>query len=284
LLALVLALVVHQASAPAPWVVLTRRQGVAQPSAAAQLAAVRGVLVEGGVATPPVGDLTKCQRKLPCLISEAKAKGASVLIAVESARVVDEAVVKVDLLSIDEDGRKVESVVAQGPNATILDVLSTQTRTVMLPAVKRALGLTEVPPVVVAPPPAPLPIVVTTPPPPPPPVSVVEPAPTPATSSTFVRWVPGLVGVAAAGAGVGVFLSAATERERLTAGGLEMNEVRPLVESGKTKEGVGVGLMVGGGAAVLASVIWALAAPKAPATASLVPHATGAALVVGGSF
>ncbi len=275
-------LVVHQA-APAPWVVLSRRQGVAQPAAAAQLATVRDALVVGpDIASQAVGDLSKCQRKLPCLVKEARARGATLLVTVESARVVDEAVVKVDLLLVEEDGRKVESFVAEGPSATILEVLGEKTRAVMAPAVRRAAGI---PDPVVAPVPAPPPVT------PPAPVAsaapplVIAPAPPPANAGgSFVRWVPGLVGVAAAGAGVGTFLSAASERDRLSAGGLLSSEVRPLVEAGKLKETLGLGLMVGGGAAVVTSLIWVLAAPSAPATVTVAPNASGGTLVVGGTF
>lgn len=101
----------------------------------------------------------------------------------------------------------------------------------------------------------------------------------------WVRWLPAVVGGIAAAAGTGAFLSASYEKGQLTSGMLMPSEVRANVESGRTKEQIGVGLWIGGGVAIAASVLWVLLTPveEAPKVA-LIPINGGAAFSFGGTF
>lgn len=77
-------------------------------------------------------------------------------------------------------------------------------------------------------------------------------------SPRLLPFVPAVLGVIAAGVGVGVFLSAANERSALErhviAGDLAMSAV----EIGRTKEQAGVALWISAGVAVAASIVWLL--------------------------
>jgi hypothetical protein len=101
----------------------------------------------------------------------------------------------------------------------------------------------------------------------------------------FVRWIPAIVGAVAVGVGTGVFLSASSDKTQLTSGTLMPSEVSGYVESGRTKQQLGVGLWIGGGVAIAASVLWVLLTPieEAPKVA-LIPINGGAAFSFGGTF
>lgn len=106
-----------------------------------------------------------------------------------------------------------------------------------------------------------------------------------ARSSKGIPWgrlTPGLVGLVALGAGTGISLWAGEERRQLLDGSLTTAEIRPAVESGRTKEQIGVGLMIGGGVAVATSVVWMLIGPSEGPAVSVVPGNDGATLVLSG--
>ncbi|MFO0596990.1 MAG: hypothetical protein U0228_16865 [Myxococcaceae bacterium] len=95
----------------------------------------------------------------------------------------------------------------------------------------------------------------------------------------FLTLVPGLLGLAAAGAGVGTFLSAGSERQQLIDHQVSGMAAGLVADSGRTKESLGVGLMIGGGVAVVGSLIWFFASAPGPAVA-VVPTRDGAVLSV----
>jgi hypothetical protein len=74
----------------------------------------------------------------------------------------------------------------------------------------------------------------------------------------FIALVPAVLGFAAAGAGLGVFLSAGSERAALEPGTLNQTDARAAVSSGRMKEQLGIGLLVGGAVVLAAGVLWFL--------------------------
>lgn len=108
-----------------------------------------------------------------------------------------------------------------------------------------------------------------------------QPAPTASTNVT--PFVPGIAGVVLAGVGFGAFMWASTERTQLETHAVSGDAARAAVEAGRLKQSLGVGLMIGGGAAVVASAIW-VGVSKSTVTAAVFPVAGGAALSLGGSF
>ena len=98
----------------------------------------------------------------------------------------------------------------------------------------------------------------------------------------IVPWVPGVVGLLAAGAGVAVFLSASDERGKLLSHTVTGQSAADAAASGRLKEQLGVGLMVGGAVAVAASVVWLLVSRSdSPGPVSLAPVPGGAVVVFG---
>lgn len=101
----------------------------------------------------------------------------------------------------------------------------------------------------------------------------------------FVRLVPGIVGVVAAGAGAGVFVMSKDYATKLrTPGGLTREEANAAAQSGSLFESLGLGLMIGGGVAVAASVVWAVAVPRSNVAVMVGPIEGGAAFAVGGAW
>lgn len=112
---------------------------------------------------------------------------------------------------------------------------------------------------------------------------LVQSSSSPPSSSGVVRYVPGIAGLVVAGVGFGAFMWANTERTQLETHAVSGEAAKAAVEAGRLKESLGVGLMIGGGAAVAASAIW-VAVSKSTVTAAVFPVAGGAAVSLGGSF
>src|SRR5689334_19727218 len=125
MLALVL-VVLAQSPQPKAWVALARKQGVAQAAASEQLADLSAQLSAAGVQLAPAGDVTSCQRKLACIVKAARAQGAQSVVLVELARVLEQEIVKVDVISVEEDGRKLASAIYDGPAAQAREGIAAQ--------------------------------------------------------------------------------------------------------------------------------------------------------------
>lgn len=92
--------------------------------------------------------------------------------------------------------------------------------------------------------------------------------------------IPGLVGLGALGAGIGTFVSAADERNKLTNHEVSGTAAATVADTGKTKEALGVGLMIGGGAVAIASTVWFLATGSSTASVAVVPTKQGGFMTV----
>lgn len=107
----------------------------------------------------------------------------------------------------------------------------------------------------------------------------------PAQPSRIVPWVPAMVGGLAAIGGAVVFVQRngpATELQTQTfASAADVSATRT---RGETFEKVGLALMVTGGAAIAASVVWFALTPASPVTVSIAPTRSGAFASVTGAF
>ncbi len=107
----------------------------------------------------------------------------------------------------------------------------------------------------------------------------------PAQPSRIVPWVPAIVGGLAAIGGAVVFVQRngpATELQTQTfASAADVSATRT---RGETFEKVGLALMVTGGAAIAASVVWFALTPASPVTVSIAPTRSGAFASVTGAF
>lgn len=112
---------------------------------------------------------------------------------------------------------------------------------------------------------------------------LVASGPAPATSNGVVPFIPGIAGVVVAGVGFGTFMWAGTERTQLETHAISGDAAKAAVEAGRLKQNLGVGLMIGGGAAIVASAIW-VAVSKSAVTPAVFPVAGGAAVSLGGTF
>jgi hypothetical protein len=101
---------------------------------------------------------------------------------------------------------------------------------------------------------------------------------------SIVRWVPAIVGGGAAIAGVALFVVSKGNAQQLRSGMVELKDIDSTASSGKTFESAGVGLMIGGGVAIAASVVWVLLAPGSSAKAGLMVTPEGGVATVGGTF
>lgn len=103
-------------------------------------------------------------------------------------------------------------------------------------------------------------------------------------------WVPGTIGLAALGTGLGLYLSAQQDFAALTtpqATLLTTSQAAARRDGGKLKEPLGVGLLLGGGVAVVTAGVMLLVGRSNPVqvpTLAFVPTAQGGVLVGGWSF
>ncbi|MCA3014407.1 MAG: hypothetical protein INH41_18645 [Myxococcaceae bacterium] len=265
-------------------VALTKRSGVETPTAMARATAVSRAL---GLATGPA-DLTACQARLPCLMSEARTRKWETLATVETANVLNEALVTVRLYSV-EDSRELVRGSARGDEAALgpdIEQAVGKVRSALearqksraappapvtaLPSVERSVGaVTTSDGSQGAGTPAPTPASPATPQP------GVSAAPPPSRGPRFAAWLFAGTGAAAIGSGVLFGLSAnASKRAFSSAATLEEKRrrqgdtiVQALVAD--------VSFVLGAACAVTALVLFAVnSAPERPATAlsfSLLP-------------
>lgn len=103
---------------------------------------------------------------------------------------------------------------------------------------------------------------------------------------TVVKLIPGFVGLALAGGGaaaLAVSRSNAAALQDTTRPFSSADEVVRLANDGRALEGLGVGLLVGAGAAIAASAVWlAVSPPGRQLSASVVVDSTGGAIVFSG--
>jgi len=112
----------------------------------------------------------------------------------------------------------------------------------------------------------------------------LETAPAAQKSSSAIRWVPGIAGAAllvGGGISFGVSKSFAT---RLRSEPLDGSQIAAVASTGQTLEVTGAVLMIAGGAAIAASILWIAAPAPGEVSVALVPLPAGGAAVVGGSF
>lgn len=197
------------------WVVVSQRSGVPGPRALELAQEISSVLSKAGVAsvTPPA-DLSECKKKKPCLVEKGRAKGVTAMVLVEIGSVLGDGFGSVEAISVEEFGKRVATVSADGPDASLKELLAQKAVATLTKPLKDLFGVKDKP-VVVAPvkPPEPPKVVVTEPPPPAPPVVVAEVLPPPPSppvevakpaepsSSPFFSTAR-IIGVSAIGAGV----------------------------------------------------------------------------------
>ncbi|MBS1153840.1 MAG: hypothetical protein H6Q89_5538, partial [Myxococcaceae bacterium] len=96
----------------------------------------------------------------------------------------------------------------------------------------------------------------------------------------FVRFVPAIIGGAAAIGGVACFLVSKDSAAKLRSpAGMNEAEIHAAASTGRILEATGLGLMIGGGVAIAASVAWAVAAPRSEVKVVFVPSPSGGAFV-----
>lgn len=142
------------AATPQAWVVLSRRTGVSAPKALTTATDVSAALK--GVPLPiALEDLTTCKAKKVCLLDAARKKSAAVLVTVEVGAVLEDGTLRVEALSVDEDGKSLGVVDADGPVAGLVAKATPKLSGDFSTTLRNALGL--VPPPEPKPvPPAPL--------------------------------------------------------------------------------------------------------------------------------
>lgn len=195
------------------WVVVSQRSGVPGPRALELAQEISSALSKAGVpsATAPA-DLSECKKKKPCLVEKGRAKGVTAMVLVEIGSVLGDGFGSVEAVSVEEFGKRIATVSADGPDASLKDLLAQKATATLVKPLKDLFGVKEKtvvapvkppepPKVVVVEPPPPAPPVVVAevlPPPPAPPVEIVKPAEPSGSFFSTAR----IIGVSAIGAGV----------------------------------------------------------------------------------
>ncbi len=202
--------VLAQTPQPTAWVALARRQGIAATTANERLAELEAQLAAARVPLAAAGDVTSCQRKLACIVKAARARGAQWVVIVEVARVLEQEIVKLDVVSVEEDGRRLASAIYDGPAAQAREGMAEQVKAKVLPALAPLIPAAPPP---AAPPPAPAPapeekpdpvvIAPATPAPQPVPAPVIVTEPPPPPKHGFDLRVPGFIAAALGVGGLG---------------------------------------------------------------------------------
>lgn len=250
---------------------LSKRAGVAPADALAWAEAVRAhVTAAGFTAGAAVNDLSSCQAKVACLTEKWTFRPETVWLAVEVGDLIDEKLVAVKLLQKGNEATPKLTAKAQGTDATLPALLQAQ-----LAPVLKALEDAGLPRA------APKPTVAEEPKPEP---KVVAPPPTPVKREppawSRLWWAPAVGGVACAGAGVGLLLSAYADSDRLrSASGLQLSEAQQLRDGGALKQGLAMGLFGLGGAAVVAAAVMLVTQLSAPV--ALIPTRDGWLVALG---
>ncbi len=143
-------------------VVLSKRSGVATARALEVVAELRKRLVGGNVPVGEVEDLSKCNGKKVCLLKAGLQQNAVSMVLVEVGAVLDSAIARVEVISVEEDGRSLGVVTHEGPLRTLAEDLAGKATTVLLQPLRELHGIKDPeplapPPIVVVPPPPPMP-------------------------------------------------------------------------------------------------------------------------------
>ncbi|MDX2012509.1 MAG: hypothetical protein SFW67_20090 [Myxococcaceae bacterium] len=233
MIALALAALVSTSSAATPqaWLVLSRKSGVATPKALATVGEIQALLV--GV--PTVGtpeDLSSCKGKKVCVIDAARKKNVPVVVSIEVGAVLKDGTLRIEALSVEEDGRQLAVAEADGPTDALVAKVAPTIRGSFSEALRKALGLTPPPTPKVDPPPT-APLVVA-----PPPEVKVDPSPAPAPAATPVVTQPAegpgfftggrIAGLAAAGVGVALVVVGGIFGAQAASGSARVKELCPM--------------------------------------------------------
>jgi len=265
---------------PTADVVLSRRSGVALPRAQELAANVAEVLKRSVTVGGPT-DASACKGKRACLLEGARKRGVSVVVTVEVGAALSEGSLRVEALSVDEDGRSLALVESDGKVESLVESARAGLETRLVPALRAALGLTPKeapppPPIVESPPPVVTPPAVTvTEPPPvaiPPAVTTTPEAPASGWSGTKIAGVVlGGVGVLGLGLGAGfgiMTLGNASELNRRCPAGSPCTDPQAYASwqqasQSQTIAGLGAGI---GGAALIGGIVLFLASGSSAAT------------------
>jgi hypothetical protein len=272
-------------ASPTVGVVLSKRGGVSLNDANARVLMVEKAL---GVPASVSGfDLSECGGKIGCLVKFGREKNFAVLVAVETASVLDEAIVSVRAISVEEDGKLLDTASVKAPGSALDAAL----KTALMPMgtkLKERLA----PQVVVAPP-APV-----APPMPPtergedvkpvPRVAGADTAGLPTTRvddgvrtatrtglSPIARWGPlgiSLALVAAGGVSFGLSKGPATRLKNDTLNDAQIDE---LASRGQTLQTLGLIGLIGGGVSAAGSLIFALIYPYEEQSVAVSGYAFG---------
>lgn len=259
-------------AAPSPvGVVVSKRSGVSAPLATARATTVRDAL-GARFAEAPVEDFTQCGGKRPCLVNEARSRQWKALVLVETATILNEALVNVTVLSIDE-GREVAASSLQAADEQLARACAAN-----FTRVRDELER-------LAPPPK-APDLVATPAPVEPTPKLPQVAqPEPSMQKPFARWLPAAGGLVLAGVGAGLFIASKDVARRLDQDTFsETNTPRQLAANGQLLQSLGSGLLVAGSAITLGGVLLALLWPDAPVSPVTIISTRGASLGLVGVF
>ena len=276
------------AATPQAWVVLSRRSGITSPKAMATANEVASKL-KGVPMAAAVEDLTTCKAKRVCLVEAARKKQAAVLVTVEVGSVLDEATLRVEGLSIDEDGKSLGIVEADGTLATLVTKAEPKLAGDFSTTLRSTLGLTPPPQPKVEPPPV-VPMVTAQPEPKKPEVTQPPPVETPvvvAEAKPF--FTPGrIAGVAVAGAGAAALVVGGVFGAQASAGAAKVKMLCPDAQctnpeafttynQAAQSQNLGVALSVAGGVAIAAGAVVFLINPgaEAPAASAVVVPVQG---------
>lgn len=283
------------AATPQAWVVLSRRAGITSPKAMATATEVASKL-KGVPMAAAVEDLTSCKAKRVCLVEAARKKQAAVLVAVEVGSVLDEATLRVEGLSIDEDGKSLGVVEADGALATLVGKAEPKLAGDFATTLRTTLGLTPPPQPKVEPPPV-VPMVTAPAPEPkkqpevtPPPVETTPVETTPVVvAEARPFFTPGrIAGVAVAGAGAAALVVGGVFGAQASAGAAKVKMLCPDAQctnpeafttynQAAQSQNLGVALSVAGGVALAAGAVVFLINPggEAPAASAVVVPVQG---------
>jgi hypothetical protein len=296
-LSLIAVLSTSQAAAPQAWVVLSRKSGVATPRAMEITAEVQSQLV-GVPTTGAPDDLSACKGKKVCVMDAARKKNVPVVVTVEVGAVLKDGTLRVEALSVEEDGRQLAVAEADGPSEGLVAKSAPQLKSEFSAALRKALGLTPPPAPKAEPPPPPAPLVVAPPPPPTPattePMKSEPAAAVTAPASTGPSFfTPGrIAGLAAAGVGVAMVVVGGVFGAQASAGSARVRELCPMSagctnaeafstwSTAKGNEYTFIGLTVGGALVAAGGAVLFLLNPGAEppaASAVIVPVPGGAA-------
>lgn len=285
-LALCAVVATSHAATPQAWVVLSRRTGITSPKALAAATDVASKL-KGVPLVAAVEDLTTCKAKRVCLVEAARKKQAAVLVTVEVGAVLDDATLRIEGLSIDEDGKSLGVVDADGALASLVTKAEPKLSGEFSTTLRNTLGLTPPPQPKVEPPPV---VPMVTAPPPETKPEVTPPVVTPvvvAEAKPF--FTPGrIAGVAVAGAGAAALVVGGVFGAQASAGAAKVKMLCPDAQctnpeafttynQAAQSQNLGVALSVAGGVALAAGAVVFLINPggEAPAASAVVVPVQG---------